>query len=178
LGFGSVLVTDLYGLLWTRNRVRFAHLVKVSGVTELFIWIGWTGMVITGIPLIILKGEIDKLMIMKFFFVFLVGINGIPLHYLQKAAQRFKDSDVVPSIFIFRLGLSIFVSQLGWWGAVLIGFLHRHIWTIIEWPQRPWLVSLVILATVLLAWAGGELWFKTRKSGHVTLTGNESSRPT
>jgi hypothetical protein len=177
LGFGSVLVTDLYGFLWALNRVRFAQVVKVSGVTELFIWIGWSGMVISGIPLIILKGEIDRLMIMKFFFVVLVGVNGIPLHYLQKAVQRFKESDFVPSVFIFRLGLALFVSQLGWWGAVVIGFLHRHIWTIIEWPARPWLTSLIILAALLLTWAGGEVWFRTRKSGHLTFTAIERSRP-
>jgi hypothetical protein len=177
LGFGSVMVTDLYGALWARNRVRFTQVVKVSGVTEKFIWIGWAGMVITGIPLIILKGEIDKLMIMKFFFVVLVGVNGIPLHFLQKTMQRYKESDAVPNVFMFRLGLSIFVSQLAWWGAVLIGFLHRHIWTIIEWPVRPWLASGLILAALLLVWAIGEALFKSRKAGGVTLTGSERSRP-
>jgi hypothetical protein len=178
LGFGSVMVTDLYGLLWMRNRVRVAQVVKVSGVTEIFIWIGWAGMVVTGIPLIILKGEIDNLMIMKFFFVVLVGVNGVPLHYLHKSLLQFKESDVVPNIFLFRTTLAILVSQLGWWGAVAIGFLHRHIWTIIEWPSRPWLASGLILAAILVVWAIGEALFKTKKAGGVTLTEVEGSRAT
>jgi hypothetical protein len=175
LGFGSVMVTDLYGLLWTRNRIRFAQVVRVSGVTQQFIWIGWAGMVVSGIPLIILKAEIDQLMIMKFFFVVLVGVNGIPLHYLQKRMQSFKESDTAPGIFMFRLGLSIFVSQIGWWGAVVIGFLHRHIWTIIEWPARPWLASGLILAGILVLWVIGEIWFKGNSESSVTLKGNEDS---
>ena len=41
LGFGSVLVTDLFGLLWIMDRIRFPQLVKVSRITERFIWCGW-----------------------------------------------------------------------------------------------------------------------------------------
>lgn len=157
LAFGSVLVTDLYGLLWMRDRIRFDQIVKVSGVTEKFIWVGWAGMVAAGIPLILLKGEVDNLMIIKLAFVAIIGINGIPLHFLQKKMGEFKDEEVVPGLFIFRLGLSITISQIGWWGAVLIGFLHRHVSTIIEWPDQPWLFVGLIIAGFLIIWAIGEI---------------------
>lgn len=162
LGFGSVLVTDLYGLLWVRDRVRFTQVVRVSGVTERFIWAGWAGMIATGIPLILLKGEVDNLMIVKLFFVALIGLNGIPLHLLQKKLQRFTEGDEVPARFMFRLVLSLLVSQFAWWGALTIGFLHRHVWTIIEWPPAPWVVAALILTAILALWAGGEAALKTK----------------
>lgn len=163
LGFGSVLVTDLYGLLWLWNRVRFKQIVRVSGVTEKFIWVGWTGMVAAGIPLILLKGEIDNLMMIKIFFVILIGLNGIPLHLIQKKLMEFKDKDTVPGIFIFRLMFTITVSQIGWWGAVVIGFLHRHIWTIIEWPDQPWLHIGLIMGGLLIIWSIGEVLLRQKK---------------
>lgn len=160
LGLGSVLVTDLYGLLWMLNRESFRQIVEVSKVTEKFIWAGWTGMVIVGIPLLILKGEIDNLMIIKLVFVAMIGINGYPLHLLHKTLTGFKKKDVVPGVFIFRLGLSITVSQIGWWGAVLIGFLHRHVQEIIEWPDQPWLFLGLFAAGVLVIWIIGEVILK------------------
>ena len=45
------MVTDLYGVLWLRNRVRFPELMRVSGFTEKFIWVGWELMVTAGICL-------------------------------------------------------------------------------------------------------------------------------
>jgi hypothetical protein len=165
LGFGSVLVTDLYGVLWIRDRVRFRQLVHLSGITGWFVWAGWGGMVASGIPLILLKGAIDDLMIVKFFFVALVGLNGIPLHMLQRRLKSFAEGDDVPDIFMFRLGLSLFVSQLGWWGAILIGFVHRHIWTIIQWPDRPWLASGAILAGILVILGAGEAFYRRRGAG-------------
>lgn len=162
LGFGSVLVTDLYGLLWVSDRVRFTQLTSVSGVTQKFIWAGWIGMVAAGIPLIILKGEIDNLMIVKLSFVALIGINGVPLHFLHKKVEKYKKGEHVPSLFMFRLMLSLFVSQLGWWSALLIGFMHRHVSTIINWPDNPWIVFMLILAVLLIIWAGGEAFFKNK----------------
>ncbi len=163
LGFGSVLVTDLYGMLWMWDRVRFNQIVNVSGVTEKFIWTGWAGMVAVGIPLIILKGEVDNLMLLKLAAVTLIGINGYPLHLLQKKLQEYKDEDVVPGIVFFRLMFSISVSQLGWWSAILIGFLHRHVQNVIEWPEQPWLLIAAVLGGLLIIWGTGEALLSQKK---------------
>lgn len=163
LGFGSVLVTDLYGLLWLWDRVRFKQIVKVSGVTEKFIWSGWAGMVAVGIPLIILKGEIDNLMIIKIAFVIIIGLNGIALHFIQKKLQEYEDDDVVPGIFMLRMVLATTVSQIGWWGAIVIGFLHRHVWSIIEWPDQPLLYIGLLIGGLLSIWIIGEVLLKQKK---------------
>lgn len=156
LGLGAVLVTDLYGLLWLRDRVRFPQLVRVSGVNERFIWAGWGTMIAAGIPLILLKGAVDNLMLIKLFFVALIGINGIFLHLVHNQIEDIREGQQVPNVVMFRLVLTIFVSQLSWWGALTIGFLHRHVWTIIDWPPTPWLTIGFILSLLLLTWAGGE----------------------
>ncbi|HSI75110.1 MAG TPA: hypothetical protein VK957_04430 [Lunatimonas sp.] len=162
LGFGSVLVTDLYGLLWVRNRVRFTQIISVSGVTKNFIWAGWIGMVAAGIPLIIIKGEVDNLTVIKLFFVAVIGINGILLHMIHKKVEIYQKGEHVPNLFMFRLIMALTVSQLSWWSALIIGFLHRHVATVIEWPDSPWLVSGLILGGLLFIWGAGELFFKAK----------------
>jgi hypothetical protein len=162
LGFGSVLVTDLYGLLWIWDRVRFTHLVRVSAITKKFIWAGWLGMVASGIPLILHKGEVDNLMVIKLFFVAVVGLNGILLHSLHKKVEGYSKGKNVPNAFMFQLMLSLFISQLAWWGALIIGFLHRHVQSVIEWPPHPWpwLIPICILTVLVLLWYGGTAVFK------------------
>lgn len=164
LGFGSVLVTDLYGLLWLRNRVRFPQVVHLSGVTATFIWVGWGLMVAAGIPLLVLKGVIDSLLIVKLFFVALIGVNGIALHRLHRQVRRYQEGDDVPPLVLFRLTLALFVSQLGWWSAMLIGFLHRHVQTVIQWPDPPWPLIGLVIAGLLGLWGGGEVLIRRNRA--------------
>lgn len=163
LGFGAVLVTDLYGLLWVRNRVRFPQLVSVSRVTEKFVWAGWGVMVATGIPLIVLKGEVDNLMAIKIFFVALIGLNGILLHTLHGEIRGYEQGREVPTIVLFRLSFALFVSQVAWWGALLIGFLHRQVQSVIEWPDPPWILLGLVAAGLLVLWAGGEVLVRRKR---------------
>jgi hypothetical protein len=164
LGFGSVLVTDLYGLLWIRDRVRFPEVTRLSGVTATFIWVGWGLMVAAGIPLAFLKGEIDNLMIVKLSFVAIIGLNGIALHVLQKKVRGYDEGEDVPTITLFRLALALFVSQLAWWSAMLIGFLHRHVQTIIEWPDSPWLLLALVVAALFGIGAAGEVLIRRNRA--------------
>lgn len=163
LGFGSVLVTDLYGLLWLRDRVRFPQVVRVSSVTEKFVWAGWGVMVATGIPLLVLKGEVDNLLVVKLFFVVLIGLNGILLHVLHDRIRGYEQGRDVPATVLFRLSFALLVSQVAWWGALLIGFLHRHVQSIIEWPDPPWVLIGLIVAAFLVIWAGGEVLVRRKR---------------
>lgn len=163
LGLGSVVVTDLFGLLWIFNHVKFPQIVRISAKTEKFIWAGWFILVGAGIPLIIIKGVIDNLMILKLFFVGIIAINGIFLHVIHKQLKKYIYVDGVPKILMFRLILAISISQIGWWSAFVIGFLHRHVQTVINWPDYPYLVCFIILASFLAIWAIGESICKMKK---------------
>lgn len=148
LGFGSVMVTDLYGTLWLAGRQPYRQVVDVSAVTEKFVWIGWSIMVAAGIPLLVIKGEIDNLMWIKLFFVALIGVNGLALARVQQRAGDFGPDDELPSRFVVWSALSLLVSQIGWWGAMSIGFLHRHVQSVIQWPPAPWPVLGPVLVLV------------------------------
>jgi len=160
LAFGSVLATDLFGLLWVFDRIRFPHVVRVSNETKNFIWIGWGLMVVSGVFLIYYKGQIDDLMTIKLFFVALIGVNGLFLHRLQGRVEGYKKGDNVPNLMMFRLMLALFISQLAWWGAFIIGFMHRHVQSVINWPPYPYLTCAAILGALLLIWRIGERVFK------------------
>ena len=115
LGFGSVLVTDLYGALWLAGRQPYRQVVAVSGVTEKFVWIGWSLMVAAGIPLLVIKGQIDNLMWIKLFFVALIGVNGLALSLVQSAPVTSDQAMSSRRVSWSGRRSRSFVSQIGWW---------------------------------------------------------------
>lgn len=157
VGFGSVLVTDFFGLLWMRGRMKLSFITRVADVTQKLIWLGYGGMIASGLGLIILKGYVDNLTKIKIFFVAMVGINGIFLHLIKKAFENMGDDEQVPNLLKFRMGLATFVSQLGWWGAILIGFVHRHYQHYFEWPANPWCYIAAIASGIIVIALLGEL---------------------
>lgn len=56
------------------------------------------------------------------------------------------------------------MSQIASWSAVLIGFLHRHVQTMIEWPDAPWLLIGLVVAALLAIWAGGEVLIRRNRA--------------
>src|SRR5690625_2910516 len=66
LAFGSVLVTDIYGMLWIFDRLRFKRIVRLCGVTEKFYLFGWFGLCIIRITIILMEGLEDQHMIYHF----------------------------------------------------------------------------------------------------------------
>lgn len=156
LGFGSVMVVDVFGLLWLSGKVKLALVNRVAHVTQRLIWLGWGGLVLSGIGLIYLKGSVDNLTLIKLFLVAALGVNGIFLHYIKKSMEHIRDGRP-DRLEMFRIGLATVISQIGWWGAVVIGFLHRHWRHSIPWPENPWFVISVLTAVFLGAAFTGEL---------------------
>jgi hypothetical protein len=165
LGFGAVLVTDVFGLLWVAKfkKVTLHFLVSVSAITSKVIWIGWAGLVATGIPLILMKGYVDNLTKLKLFFVLLVGLNGLFLHWLHGQLTKVQERNTLPPLLKFRTFVGSLISQVAWWGALLIGFAHRHWQHTILWPSNPWLYIAGISLAFILLIIGGELVFRNKK---------------
>ena len=82
---------------------------------------------------------------------------------LQRKVRGYAEGDDVPTLVLFRLALSLFVSQLAWWTAIVIGFLHRHVQTVIDWPDSPWLLIGIVLSTLGALWIGGELLIRQNR---------------
>lgn len=158
VGMGAVICIDIIGLLWVFGRAKAELLEKVAGVTQRVIWVGWGGLVLSGIGLIVLKDQIDSLMVIKLFFVAMIGINGVALHFIKHmvgGVVGFKD---VPTAYKYHIVAATVVSQVGWWGAITIGFLHRHWMHTIGWPASPWAWILGIASVWLAIVLVGQFW--------------------
>ncbi|HYE22282.1 MAG TPA: hypothetical protein VD998_01690 [Verrucomicrobiae bacterium] len=150
IGFGAVIVIDTMGLLWLLKKAELKFLVKVADITQALVWTGWTGLVFSGLVLITSKGYIDNLTWIKIFFVLMLGVNGLFLHLIKGSIAVAVRTGVVTPILKFRIGLTTAISQLGWWGAITIGFLHRHWQHKIDWPESiyPYIIAIILIFSV------------------------------
>lgn len=162
LAFGSVMIIDIFGLLMLLKKQTLEQVKKVAKITQVLIWTGWLGMVVSGVNLIYLKGYVDNLTKIKIFFVLMVGANGIFLHYIKKALDKYKTEHDIPKLWMFRMFLATAISQTGWWGAFLIGFVHRHIEHNILWPENPYPIIILIAFVFGLIFVLGESLFKKK----------------
>jgi hypothetical protein len=165
-GFGAVIVIDTFGLLWLAKKVELKQVTKVASVTQGLIWLGWTGLVVTGTYLLIQKGTVSNLTMIKLFFVAMLGFNGILLHRLKKVMDVYAEKNDVPDLYKFRIGLSSFMSQLGWWGALIIGYSNRHWVSKIPGPQYPWLWMVIIAAFIGAVAIIGQIMFGSKNKSN------------
>lgn len=155
---GGVIVIDTFGLLWLSKKVQLPIVKHVAHVTQRLIWTGWIGLVLSGTVLIFIKGNVDNLTVMKLFFVALVGVNGYFMHTIKRSLEPIKGNKV-PAQLMFRIGLASTISQVGWWSAIAIGFLHRHWQHYINWPHAPEIYIGVIITGIALVALTGEILF-------------------
>jgi hypothetical protein len=154
-GFGAVIVVDSFGLLWLAGRRPMEHVNRVAHVSQRLIWLGWFGLVASGSFLIVQKGYVDHLMMIKLFAVAMLGLNGIFLHFIKKGLERLASQEQVSQLTMFRIGLSSTISQLGWWTALAIGFLHRQWQHNIPWPNHPVrFIVIVVIIILIIAFVG------------------------
>lgn len=160
VAFGSVLVIDVFGLLWIFRKHSLPYVLKIAGVMQKLIWIGWAGLVSSGVPLLVMKAAVDNLTKLKIFLVLLVGFNGLFLDAVKRAGEKVPEGARTPAVLIYHIGLTAAISQLGWWGTVVIGFIHRHIDHVVQWPKNPWLLMAAIAAFFLGAYLAGKFIFR------------------
>lgn len=164
IGMGAVLTVDAFGLLWLFKKASMPFLMRIAGTTQKLIWIGWIGLVLSGTVLIVLKGYIDNLTVLKLFFVALVGANGVFLHVIKKSLDVLHHGDQPSSHLKFRIILATTISQIGWWSAISIGFLHSQWRHRIDWPNAPEIYIACITVSILLLALVGETIFGDKAS--------------
>lgn len=160
IGFGAVFVIDIFGLLWLLKwwGVDLNLVRRVASITQRLIWIGFIGLVLSGIPLLIMKGKVSDMTKIKLFLVVLVGLNGFFLHYIKKGLDSLGENiQAVPAKYYFRIGLASGISQLGWWGASAIGFYNRHIGQPVSWTEYYIPIMGIIVFVIGMTWTIGEL---------------------
>ena len=125
LSFGAVLLVDWHGLLWLSGRRALTESTRLAAAASPIIWAGLGGLFLTGT---LLRPDIGSpLTLLKLALVLAVCVNGAVMApvRLRLASLSADASPVdVPEREWHRMMLSTAISQVGWWGAVVIGFVN------------------------------------------------------
>ncbi|GAA1070542.1 hypothetical protein [Kitasatospora arboriphila] len=124
VGFGAVLAVDYMGALWLLGRRTLAQAVESTGPLHVPVWAGLAGLTASGI---LLEPQLDSpLTRVKLLLVLLIALNGVHATALTKRLEAAGPGRPKRRLLV-RGALSALVSQLGWWGALAIGFWNtRH----------------------------------------------------
>ncbi|MFF0477021.1 hypothetical protein [Streptomyces sp. NPDC004284] len=123
VGLGAVLAVDWFAVLWLTGKRPLSGVLDTAVALQTPIWAGLGGLVVSGL---FLRPDLHSpLTLVKLGLVVAVTLNGLWAHRLGQllAAHR---STAVPRRLLVRSGLAAAVSQTGWWGACLIGFLNSQ----------------------------------------------------
>ncbi|MFD2467141.1 hypothetical protein [Amycolatopsis silviterrae] len=123
LGFGAVLVADYHGLLWAIRRCTLAEVVTSTARLHLPIWIGLAGLIVSGT---LLRPDLTSpLTQLKLGLVAVLTVNGAQASLLADRMRQHLPADLPPRILAWGAATAL-ISQVGWWGAMVIGFLNSE----------------------------------------------------
>lgn len=121
LGFGAVLVVDYYGLLWLLGRRSLPDTLQGAAPLHVPVWLGVGGLLLTGM---LLHPDPDApLTQVKLLLVLVIALNGVHATALHHRLADLKHQSPTTGLLV-RGGASAVVSQISWWGAVVIGFIN------------------------------------------------------
>ncbi|GHF60058.1 hypothetical protein GCM10010218_47050 [Streptomyces mashuensis] len=124
LGFGAVLVADYYGLLWLTGRMSLADAMGGANRLHLPIWAGLAGLVGSGVFLHPNTSSLPTRV--KLVMVLMLSLNGLQAGLLnRRAAGRRPGEEPGRGFLVWATGTAL-VSQICWWGAVIIGFRNSQ----------------------------------------------------
>ncbi|MFG1603543.1 hypothetical protein [Actinoplanes sp. NPDC049265] len=112
-GFGAVLLVDWAGLLWLARRRTLTDVLRTARTAHVPTWAGFAGLLASGL---FLGVPADA----KAVAVLVIGLNGVWAAALLTALDRHTDP---PAVLLARSLAATLVSQLGWWTALVLGFL-------------------------------------------------------
>jgi hypothetical protein len=120
VGFGSVLVADLFGFLWITGRRPLRDVVSVIDVLHIPIWVGLELLVVSGM---LLQPDLSVRRVqIKMVLVLIAAINGLWATGLSKRLHTL-EGERPPRRLFTQMMTAACVSQCAWWGATLVGFL-------------------------------------------------------
>ncbi|GAA3100498.1 hypothetical protein [Streptomyces echinatus] len=123
LGFGAVLAADYSALLYLTGRCTLRDALDSAARLHVPIWAGLAGLVASGVMLHPNLGSVPTRV--KLGLVLLLTLNGLQAGLLNR---RLTQQDATPPTrrLMVRGASTALVSQICWWGAVLIGFRNSQ----------------------------------------------------
>jgi hypothetical protein len=123
VSFGAVLTVDWVAALWMGGRRNLSDVLNAAANVTVPIWLGLAGLVISG--MLLDPDSSVPLTWIKLALVLVVGLNGLHALGVHQQMMRFADR-TPPRRLLMRGSITATVSQIGWWGAVVIGFLNSR----------------------------------------------------
>ncbi|MEV0114862.1 hypothetical protein AB0H77_16625 [Streptomyces sp. NPDC050844] len=129
VGLGAVLAVDWFALLWLLGRRRLGDVLRTACALHTPIWLGLGGLVLSG--LFLHPDLAAPLTLIKLGLVLAVMLNGLYAHWIGQRLRHLQEQPEskaagVPRRLLLQTGIAASISQIGWWGASLIGFLNSH----------------------------------------------------
>lgn len=125
VSFGAVLVIDWHGILWLLGLRQLAESTRLAAATGPVIWAGLAGLIASGA---LLHPDLSSpLTILKLFLVLAVAWNGAAMSVFRRRLARLPPTTKpaeLPKTDWRILAISSTISQVGWWGAIIIGFIN------------------------------------------------------
>lgn len=119
LGFGAVVAADYCFARWAVGRITFAQAVVHTSWLHPLIWAGLVGLIGSGL---LLKPDLTSTAtVAKLALVVILTANGFQATALGRRMCALTGS---PSRrLLIRGAITSAISQLCWWGAIVIGYL-------------------------------------------------------
>lgn len=121
-GLGGVLAVDYLAVLWLLGRRTLRQVLTLSTGISGLVWAGLIGLIASGA---LLAPDLSSpLTQLKLALVMLVALNGaaaiIVQHRLTQASPH------PPRPLMLQAVATTTLSQTGWWGAAIVGFLNTQ----------------------------------------------------
>ena len=124
VSFGAVIFLDIYGLLWLFGQRDVGDILKLVSTGHALISLGLIGLLVSGL---MLNPNLDSWLIrVKMALVLVVMLNGANAHRLSRRLWGLPGNPRganIPWDCAWPLFVGGGISQAGWWGAMLIGFV-------------------------------------------------------
>jgi hypothetical protein len=124
IGLGAVVLVDWYGLAWMAGLRGLSECLRLAQATHRLIWLGLGLLLVSGIGLSPDLGS--TVTWLKQGLVLVLLNNGVALGAQSRRLRTVATAtslQTLPLALRVQLVTSVTVSQVSWWGAVVLGFI-------------------------------------------------------
>ncbi|HRH25661.1 MAG TPA: hypothetical protein PLD99_01755 [Parcubacteria group bacterium] len=124
IGLGAVTVIDLHGFLGRKSSYWSEATTRTHKVTKPLIWLGMLLAIIGG-ALFYQEEGLTLIPLIESGIAIILVLNGLFLSfsvspYLLKREMEGKSKELLPKSWQTKIALSLIVSDIGWWSALLL----------------------------------------------------------